>query len=259
MPRGIILVVDDDEAVRVTLGAVLTGEGYDVTLASYGPDALSLLRVTEFDVILTDLRLDDIDGLRILEEARNRWPDTVSLMLTAFASVDSAIGALRKGAYDFLCKPCAPEELVAAVARAVERRRLTLQVRHHARDLETTIDTARELHSALFTRLEGTTALLREREQVLVTICTDLKTSVIAIAGVAELLVGRLGKRDRNSDLLGYLEQIRSETQQLAQRVNSALQVTRTESVAPAHSSGPGALSQVSLESLLVATTPQTS
>src|SRR5437868_4495873 len=115
MPRGRILVVDDDDAVRVTLGAVLAGERYDVTLASNGPDALSLLRTTEFDVVLTDLRLDHIDGLRILEEVRTRWPDTVSLMLTGYASVDSAIGALRKGAYDYLSKPCSPEELVAVV------------------------------------------------------------------------------------------------------------------------------------------------
>jgi CheY-like chemotaxis protein len=255
MPRGRILVVDDDDAVRVTLGAVLAGEGYEVTLASNGPDALSLIRITEFDVVLTDLRLDHIDGLRILEEVRTRWPDTLSLMLTGYASVDSAIGALRKGAYDYLSKPCSPEELVAVVARAIERRLLSLQVRHHARDLETAIQTARELHSALSTRLEGTTALLREREQVLVTICTDLKTSLIAIAGVAQLLMGRL--EDRDDDLLGYLEQIRSETQQLAQRVNTALQVTRTESVGPAYHSGPGALSQVSLESLVVATNPQ--
>jgi DNA-binding response OmpR family regulator len=258
MPRGSILVVDDDDAVRVTLGAVLIGEGYDVTLSANGLDALARLRMTEFDVILTDLRLDHIDGLRILEEARSRWPDTVALMLTGFASVDSAINALRKGAYDYLCKPCPPEELVAVVARAVERRRLSLQVRHHARDLETAIGTARELHSALFTRLEGTTALLREREQVLVTICTDLKTSLIAIAGVAQLLIGHVQDRDHEHDLVGYLEQIRSETQQLAQRVNAALQVTRTESVAPVHATGPGALSQVSLESLVVAMTPPT-
>jgi DNA-binding response OmpR family regulator len=249
MPRGRILVVDDDEAVRVTLGAVLAGEGYDVTLTSNGADALAQLRVTEFDVVLTDLRLDHIDGLRILEEVRSRWPDTVSVMLTGFASIDSAIGALRKGAYDYLCKPCAPEELVAAVGRAIERRRLTLQVRHHARDLETAIETARELHSALFTRLEGTSALLREREQVLVTICGDLKTSLIAIASLAQML---LAHDVISGDQRGYLEQIRLETQQLAQKVNSALQVTRSEAVEPRHAAGPGALSEVSLESLLV-------
>jgi len=252
MPRGRILVVDDDEAVRVTLGAILSGEGYKVTLISNGTEALAQLRTTEFDVVLTDLRLDDIDGTRILEEARTRWPDTVALMLTGFASVDSAIDALRKGAYDYLCKPCAPDELVAAVGRAIERRTLTLQVRHHARDLETAIETARELHSSLFTRLEGTTALLREREQVLVTICTELKTSLIAIASLAQMLLGRLQDHDSPGDLTAYLDQIQLEMQELAQRVNGALQVTRSESVEPRHADGPGALSQVSLESLVV-------
>jgi signal transduction histidine kinase len=109
------------------------------------------------------------------------------------------------------------------------------------------------------TRVEGTTALLHEREHVLVTICTELKTSLIAIAGVAQLLIGRQQElaqpdhartQDDQQDLIGYLEQIRSETQQLAHRVNTALQVTRSESVELAPTSGRATLSQVSLDGL---------
>jgi DNA-binding response OmpR family regulator len=224
--------VDDDEAVRLTIGAVLTDDGYTVALSRSGADALSTLRRVEFDVVLTDLRLGDLDGLRILEAVRSTWPDTVTLMLTGYASLDSAIGALRNGAYDYLSKPCPPEELLATIERAVERRRLTLQVRQQMRSLETAIDTARELHSSLSARLEGTTALLREREHILVTVCTELRTSLIAIAGVVDILLARSQpSTSAPSDLSAYLEQIRAEAHALAQRVNAAVQLTRTESV----------------------------
>src|SRR3712207_6128747 len=101
-----VLVVDDEETVRVTLTAVLAGAGYDVSSAGTGADALTLLHSTEFDLVLTDLRLEDIDGLMILSRVQRRWPDTVTLMLTGYASIDSAVAALRAGAYDYLCKPC---------------------------------------------------------------------------------------------------------------------------------------------------------
>jgi DNA-binding response OmpR family regulator len=233
-----ILVVDDDEAVRWTLGAVLSDVGYAVTLSPSGLDALAKIRAEAFDVVLTDLKLGDVDGVEILEALRRTWPDTVTLMLTGYASVESAVGALRSGAYDYLLKPCAPEELLATVERAIERRRLTLQVKSQMRSLETAIGTARELHSALSARLEGTTALLREREHVLVTICTELRTSLIAIAGLVDLLLAGVSG---NEELAPYLERIRLEAQSLAERVNAAVQITRSESIEIAHLTPPAA------------------
>jgi signal transduction histidine kinase len=156
---------------------------------------------------------------------------------------------LRHGVYDYLCKPCAPEELLATIERALERRRLTQQVHLQMRSLETAIDTARELHSALSSRLEGTTALLREREHVLVTICTELRTSLIAIAGLVDIVLARTGD-SLNPDMPDYLERIRAEAQALAERVNCALQITRTESVEmPDDDSRPVELVPITLES----------
>jgi DNA-binding response OmpR family regulator len=241
-----ILVVEDDDAVRVTLGAVLTDAGYLVTLARCGMIALDYLRTTEFDVVLTDLRLGDLDGQHILQSVKRTWPDSVTLMLTGFASVESAIGALRNGAYDYLCKPCAAPNLLATVARAVERRRLSIQVREQTRSLETAIETARELHSALSARLEGTTALLWEREHVLVTICAELRTSLIAIAGLVELLMAARGETDL--ELAEYLARIRTETQALAERVNAAVETTRSESVELPSGGAPVELAPISLD-----------
>jgi len=239
-----ILVVDDDEAVLWTLGAVLTDAGHTVTLSPNGADALRKIRTSEFDVVLTDLKLGDIDGLHILKAVRSTWPETVTLMLTGYASVESAVGALRNGAYDYLRKPCSPDELLATVDRAIERRQLTLQVKTQMRSLETAIDTARELHSAMSARLEGTTALLREREHVLVTICTELRTSLIAIAGVVDLVLAT----GQHEDLREYLEQIRHETQALAERVNAALLITRSESVEVTHLAPAAELTPITLD-----------
>jgi DNA-binding response OmpR family regulator len=238
MPRGRILVAEDEEAVRVTLGALLSDRGYEVTLASAAADALLHVQRTEFDLVLTDLCLGDGDGMRILEELRARWPETVGLVLTGYASIESAVEALRKGAYDYLCKPCPPDELLGTVARGLERRELSRQVRQNMRDLQTVIDSARELHSALSTRVEGTTALLHEREQVLASICSDLKKSLGVISALLQLLLGRLhGQPSEEAlkmqvqELVDYLEQIRAETDSLVHRVNAALQLMREDSV----------------------------
>ena len=124
MATSKILVVDDEESVATTIKAILQLDGNDVTAVTTGNDALAQLREHEFDVVLTDLRLDDLDGIEILRETQKLWPDTVSIMLTGYASLESAVTALRSGAYDYLIKPSDVDELRATIGRALERRRL---------------------------------------------------------------------------------------------------------------------------------------
>jgi signal transduction histidine kinase len=124
MATSKILVVDDEQSVATTIKAILQLDGNDVTAVTSGHDALNLLREQEFDVVLTDLRLDDLDGIEILRETQKLWPDTVSIMLTGYASLESAVTALRSGAYDYLIKPSDVDELRATIGRALERRRL---------------------------------------------------------------------------------------------------------------------------------------
>ena len=124
MPTSKILVVDDELSVATTIKAVLELDGSEVTAVTSGKDALAQLREHEFDVVLTDLRLDDLDGIEILRETQKLWPDTVAIMLTGYASLESAVSALRSGAYDYLIKPSDVDELRATIDRAIERRRL---------------------------------------------------------------------------------------------------------------------------------------
>src|SRR5579872_1343910 len=116
-----VLVVDDEEPVVITVRGVLELDGYDVTATTSAHEALDLIRAEPFDAVLTDLRLDDFDGADLLKFISEQHPETTAIVLTGYASLDSAIRVLRQGAYDYLLKPCDVLELRATVARAVER------------------------------------------------------------------------------------------------------------------------------------------
>src|SRR3982074_2938811 len=117
MATSKVLVVDDEQSVAMTIKAILELDGSEVTAVTSGAEALVQIREHEFDVVLTDLRLDDLDGIEILRETQKLWPDTVSIMLTGYASLESAVTALRSGAYDYLIKPSDVHERRATIGR----------------------------------------------------------------------------------------------------------------------------------------------
>jgi DNA-binding response OmpR family regulator len=120
-----ILVVDDEPNVLLTVEAILKQEGYSVDACSEGAAALTAVRERHYDLVLTDLKMPGVDGLAVLAEVRKRSPDTVTVMMTGFGSLDTAIGALQLGAYEYLLKPTEVPELKAAVRRALERKRFS--------------------------------------------------------------------------------------------------------------------------------------
>lgn len=120
-----ILVVDDEPNVLLTLRAILMQEGYSVDACGGGAQALKAIRERHYDLVLTDLKMPDVDGLAVLAEVRKCSPNTVTVMLTGFGSVNSAIEAVHLGAYEYLVKPAEVPELKAAVQRALERKRLS--------------------------------------------------------------------------------------------------------------------------------------
>jgi signal transduction histidine kinase len=163
MATGRLLVVDDEESVAVTMGAILEMDGYDVAMSTSGSDAISKLHQSPFDLVLTDLRLDDADGLSIISEVCRVQPDAVSIILTGYASLESAIKALREGAYDYLIKPCDVDELRAVVARGIERHDLGVQLKARLADLEAANGTIHELNQDLQRRVDEATATLQHR------------------------------------------------------------------------------------------------
>jgi len=138
--RGSVLVVDDEVASRESLADVLTDEGYDVTRAVDGKEASALLQTAEFDLVLTDLRMPEIDGVMLLREVRRLCPQTLVILMTAYASVETAVEALRQGAHDYMIKPLVYEDVLAKVGRLLERRELAWQIQYLRREVESRYD-----------------------------------------------------------------------------------------------------------------------
>ena len=122
-----ILVVDDERPVRMMLEAALRAQGYRVQVAESGENAKEMLTAEEFDLVLLDLQLGDSDGIDVLRETKNRWPATEVILLTAHGSINSAIAALRHGAFDYLLKPAQVYDIRERVERGLEQRRTALQ------------------------------------------------------------------------------------------------------------------------------------
>src|SRR2546430_13075995 len=113
--KGTVLVVDDEEIMREILETLLTREGYDVRLASSGAEGLDLARALPFDAAIVDIMMPGLDGFATLDELKRIDEDLAIIIITAFASVESAISAMKAGAFDYITKPFKNDELVVAV------------------------------------------------------------------------------------------------------------------------------------------------
>ncbi|MBW2515966.1 MAG: sigma-54-dependent Fis family transcriptional regulator [Deltaproteobacteria bacterium] len=117
-----ILVVDDELSMRELLEYMLTHEGYAVTCAETGREAISALEKNHFDLLLCDIRLGDITGLDVLRASKKHNPDNVVILISAYATTETAVEAMNEGAYDYVPKPFDKDELLATVAKALELR-----------------------------------------------------------------------------------------------------------------------------------------
>jgi DNA-binding NtrC family response regulator len=122
--KGTVLVVDDEEIMREILETLLTREGYDVRLASSGTEGLELARALPFDAAIVDIMMPGLDGIATLDELKRIDEDLAVIIITAYASVESAISAMKSGAFDYITKPFKNDEVIVVVRNAMERRRL---------------------------------------------------------------------------------------------------------------------------------------
>jgi two-component system response regulator HydG len=128
MEKTRILLVEDDLSLAAMLAMELKRRGHDVDAAKSGAEAVKKLGASEYDAVVTDLKLGDMDGLEVLKRAKARSPETEVLVMTGHGSIDTAVAAMRAGAFDYLTKPVEPEELNMVLDKALEHRRLVSEV-----------------------------------------------------------------------------------------------------------------------------------
>lgn len=122
-----ILVVDDEQIIRESLSFVLKKEGYQVEEAANGREALTKQESRPFDVVVSDIEMPEMRGMELLEHITKRTPQTFVIMVTAFASIETAVAALRKGAYDYVLKPIDFDDILLRIKRLLEHRALSLE------------------------------------------------------------------------------------------------------------------------------------
>jgi ATP-dependent Lon protease len=124
-----ILVVDDEAIARDNVEHILKKENYTVVTAVNGVEAIEKLETAAFDVVLTDLKMEKIDGIALLEKVKNKYPDVQVIMITAYAAVDSAIEAIKKGAFHYIAKPFRLDEVRSIVKQALEKKLSTVSAK----------------------------------------------------------------------------------------------------------------------------------
>ena len=136
-PQVEILVVDDEVNIRSALVTILEKRGHRVSAVGSGEEAWAILRDTPVDLILTDLKMPGMGGIELLRKVKEDYPDTEVVVMTAYGSVETAVEAMRLGAYDYVTKPIEKDRFPVVVEKALERRRLAVENRRLREDLQT--------------------------------------------------------------------------------------------------------------------------
>ena len=123
-----VLIIEDDPLVLKGFETILKQDGYDIQTSDNGKKALELIEKENFDIVLTDLNMDDISGIDVLKNVKKVSPDIPVIVITGYESMDTAITALRAGAYDYLIKPCQEIDLKTTIKRGLEKRMLESEI-----------------------------------------------------------------------------------------------------------------------------------
>lgn len=123
MSKGKILVVDDENIVLMSCQRALTPEGYEVRTVRSGSEGLKILKDEKFDIVLTDLKMPDMDGIDVLRLVKEGWPDTEVIIITGYQTVETAVKAIKLGAYDYVEKPFTPEQILSVIKNAMSRKK----------------------------------------------------------------------------------------------------------------------------------------
>jgi signal transduction histidine kinase len=185
---GKILIIEDEKSLRTDLQLLLMDEGYSVATAADGHEAFQCLQEEPFDIIITDIMMGEVNGFQVMEYVTVHAPDTLVIVITGHASADSAIAALRKGAYDYIAKPFEIDMILLSLERAFEKVQLQRDLKRYMEGLEQRVaERTRELEETnqkLHYSLERLSILDRLKTDFLGFISHELRTPLNAMAAV---------------------------------------------------------------------------
>ncbi|MBN4057117.1 sigma-54-dependent Fis family transcriptional regulator [bacterium AH-315-J21] len=178
-----ILVIDDKESMRSMLSQTLTEEGHEVTTAHNGSAGLDLARERGFDVVLTDLKMPDMDGIEVLRSVKEMDVDVAVIVMTAYGTVENAVAAMRLGAYDFISKPFQSDHLTILVQKALENKRLLAENSLLREELS---------HNLGFSDIIGTNDKMKEVSRLISKVAnSDTSVLITGESGVGKELFAR--------------------------------------------------------------------
>jgi DNA-binding response OmpR family regulator len=247
-----ILIVDDEASVRTVLSQVLAEDGFRVTEAADGEAARALFETRPFHLVISDIVMPKLNGIELLRWIKAGYPDTQVIIITSYASLNTAVEALRNGAYDYLFKPFEDLSLIsAAVKRATDMIRLTAEnrkliktLKQHNEDLERRVKkrtaVLEQMNAQLVEEIQervraqdAADAAYRARSDFLNRMSHELKSPLNHIVGFADILLGR-HYGELNTVQEEYLRDIMENSRELLSMINRLLDVSRIKAERPA-------------------------
>jgi len=217
-----ILVVEDEAGTRATLSAILEDAGYEVTGLEKGTEAREMIRSHSFNVIITDIRLPDVGGLEILELAKEINPDVAVIMMTGYASIETAVNAVNEGAYAYFVKPVNPDEIKTTITNALKQQRLSLENKRLVESLQRS-------NKLLFEANEELKKATQAKSEFLASMSHELRTPLNVIIGFSELMMDRVPGKI-NEEQRQCLSDILDSSHRLLNLVNEVLDLSKVES-----------------------------
>ena len=217
-----VIVVEDEVGTRVTLCGILEDAGYRVIGLERGADALDMIRRSPFDAVITDIRLPDVDGIEILELAKEINPEVAVIMMTGYASMETAVDAVNQGAYAYFVKPINPDEMKTTIANALKQQRLSLENKRLVDSLQRTnkqlVEANRELKKAT-----------QAKSKFLASMSHELRTPLNVIVGFSELMMDQVPGKI-NDEQRQCFSDILESSQHLLNLINDVLDLSKIES-----------------------------
>ena len=234
---GKILIIEDERRLRTNLKLLLTSEGYTVSTAADGEEGLAYLQQEPCDLVITDIMMGEVNGFQVMEYIAKHTPETLVIVMTGFASTESVVEALRKGAYDYIAKPFEIEMVLISIERALEKVRLQRELKGYVEVLEQRVaERTRDLE-ATNAKLHASLAELQAAQERLIQteklsalgelisgFAHEVNNPLSTVLGYAELLTTF---EECSSEVRSILEKVRQEAMRCHRIVQNLLSFAR--------------------------------